>query len=80
MVGQVLCVYVLVIIVVSTSSISWSQVRRFFLMRIVFVLLTMMNNMSLFCCLYCLFFLYALVCNTVGLHNSLLFTIVQFAQ
>ena len=44
------------------------------------MLLTMMNNMSLFGCLYSLFFLYSLVCNTVGLHNSSMFTVVQFAQ
>ena len=44
------------------------------------MLLAMMNNMSLFGRLFSLFFLYALVCNTVGLHNSLLFTMVQFAQ
>ena len=34
MIGQVLCIYVLV--VASTSSVVWSQVRQFFLMRIVF--------------------------------------------
>ena len=44
------------------------------------MLLTMMNNMSLFGCLFNLFFLGSLVCNTISLHNSLLFTIVQFAQ
>ena len=36
--------------------------------------------MSLFQLSIDLFFLGSLVCNTVGLHNSLLFTIVQFAQ
>ena len=49
-------------------------------MRIVFALLTMMNNLSLFGCLFSLLYLGSLVCNTVGLHKSLLFTIVQFAQ
>ena len=56
--------------VVSTSSVLWSQVRPFFLMRYIFMLLTMMNNMSPFDCLYCLFFICPLVCNTMGLHNS----------
>ena len=41
---------------------------------------TMMNNLNLFGCLLSLFWSGSLVCNTVGLHNSLLFTIVQFAQ
>ena len=49
-------------------------------MRIVFVLLTMMNNMSPFGCRLSLFLLGSLVCNSVSLHNSILFTIVQFAQ
>ena len=44
-------------------------------MRIVFTLLTMMNNMNLFGCLFSLFYLGSLVCNIVGLHNSLLFTL-----
>ena len=68
------------IIVVSTSSVVWSQVRWLFLLRNVFVLLTMMNNMSLFGCLYSLFFICPLVCNTMGLHNSSIFIIVQSVQ
>ena len=36
--------YRFVIVVVSTSSVVWSQVRQFFLLEYIFVLLTMMNK------------------------------------
>ena len=42
-------------VVVSTSSVVWSQMRQFFLMRYIFVLLTMMKNMNSLDYLYCLF-------------------------
>ena len=40
----------------------------------------MMNNRSLFGCRYSLFFICPLVCNTMGLHNSSIFIIVQCVQ
>ena len=40
--------YKFIIVVVSTSSVVWSQVRQFFLLEYIFALLTMMNKMNLF--------------------------------
>ena len=66
--------------VVSTSPVVWSQVRWFFLMRIVFCTINHDEKHESLWLSIDLFLLDSLVCNTVGLHNSLLFTIVQFAQ
>ena len=66
--------------VVSTSPIVWSQMRQFFLMRIVFCTFNHDEQHESFWLSIDLFLLDSLACNTVGLHNSLLFTIVQFVQ
>ena len=66
--------------VVSTSPVVWSQMRWFFLMRIVFRAISHDEQHESLGLSIDLFLLDSLVCNTVGLHNSLLFTIVQFAQ
>ena len=65
---------------VSTSPVVWSQIRRFFLMRIVFCAINHDEQHESLWLSTDLFLLDSLVCNTVGLHNSLLFTIVQFIQ
>ena len=66
--------------VVSTSPVVWSQVRRLFLMRIVFHAINHDEQHESLWLSIDLFLIDSLVCNTAGLHNSLLFTIVQFAQ
>ena len=67
-------------VVVSTSSVVWSQVRWFFILEYIFVLLTMMNKRTTLVIFNVLFFICPMLCNTMGLHNSSMFTIVQFVQ
>ena len=66
--------------VVSTSPIVWSQMRQFFLMRTDFCTINHDDQHESLWLSIDLFLLDSLVCNTVGLHNILLFTIVQFVQ
>ena len=54
--------------------------RRFFLLEYIFRAINHDEQKNHFGYLQCLFFICPVVCNTMGLHNSLLFTIVQFVQ
>ena len=72
--------YRFVIVVVSTSSVVWSQVRWFFLLEYIFCAINYDEQKNHFGYLQCLFFICPMVCNTMGLHNNAMFTIVQFVQ
>ena len=54
--------------------------RQFFLMRIVFHAINHDEQHESLWLSIGLFLLDSLVCNTIGLHNSLLFTIAQFVH
>ena len=68
-------------VVVSTSSVVWSQMRQFFLMRNVFCAINHdEQHESLWLSLMFILHRFTSMQHTIGLHNSLMFTVVQIAQ
>ena len=67
-------------VVVSTSSVVWSQVRQFFIFEYIFHAINHDEQKNHFGYLQCLFFVCPMVCNAMGLHIKAIFIIGQFIQ